>query len=237
MGTQTEQYVADSYQAHTEYWKKGYRAENVESQVFRVYGRILRDQLGIDGSKGEKLLDFGCGEGAALEFFQKKGFNVHGVDISAVDIDRCKVKMPGIADQFSVIDPKPSADAVFFGGDYDVVVSIQTMHYFTNTVMKDLLASIYNQMKKGAVLYTTVMASKCTWHRNNAVLQGDGLWKVDFKNDRIEVKDYYVNFVESEEHLVERFSLFKPLHTGYYSFRYRKDELDEHFYTFVGVKE
>jgi len=106
-------YLKENYN----YWEKGYEADNVESQVFRVYGRIFRAQFGLDGSKKEKLLDFGCGCGAALEFFFKKGFDVYGVDISAVDIERCKARMPQISDHFAVIEPKPKTEDVFWGGE------------------------------------------------------------------------------------------------------------------------
>ena len=46
----------DYLQKNYEYWQKGYKAENVESFVFRVYGRIFKAQFGIDGSKREKSL-------------------------------------------------------------------------------------------------------------------------------------------------------------------------------------
>lgn len=228
--------VEDSYKGQQEYWSKGYEADNVESQVFRVYGRIFKE-LGFDGSKGEKLLDFGCGEGGNLRFYNSKGFNVHGVDISEVDIDKCKAKMPSIADQFKVVDPDPLKTKDYFGGNFDVIVSIQTVHYFTDTILEKLLMSFYNQMNKGAIIYTTMMSDKCLWHYNNSVYKGDGLYRVDFKNDRIQVDNYYENFTESKEDLKQKFHMFKPLHTGFYSFQYRDDELDEHFYTFVGKKE
>ena len=79
-----------------EYYDQGYEAENVESYVFRTYGRIFKHDFGMDGSKGEKLLDFGCGSGATMKFFQSKGFNVYGVDISDVDIQRAQSRMAEI---------------------------------------------------------------------------------------------------------------------------------------------
>ena len=81
---------------NSEYYEKGYEAENIESYVFRFYGRILKHDFKMDGSKNEKILDFGCGAGSALNFFKSKGFNVHGVDISVKDINRAKTIMPDI---------------------------------------------------------------------------------------------------------------------------------------------
>ena len=67
-----EKYLA----GNNEYWQKPYTADNVESFVFRVYGRILKYELGITGEKGEKLLDFGCGEGANLSYFNRLDFKI-----------------------------------------------------------------------------------------------------------------------------------------------------------------
>ena len=80
-----EKYLKDNL----EYWRQGYEAENVESFVFRPYGRILKAQLGIDGSNGENILDFGCGSGASLRFFKSKGFRVFRVEMTT---ERFQVK-------------------------------------------------------------------------------------------------------------------------------------------------
>lgn len=220
-----------------DYWAKGYEADNVESQVFRVYGRIFKSQFGIDGSKGEKLLDFGCGAGGNLGFFHSRGFDVYGVDISPVDIERCQARMPKIADHFAVIDPKPKEDDVFFGGQYDIVVGIQSLFFYNNTDFKVRMQSLYNQMKKGSLIYATMVGSKAAWYFKNAVECGDGLWKVDLKTERITIENYYENFTHDEEDLLKKFSMFRKIHAGYYSFRYREDEGDEFFYTFVGMKD
>ena len=36
------------------YWQQGYEGENVESFVFRVYGRILKHELGLSGRRNAK---------------------------------------------------------------------------------------------------------------------------------------------------------------------------------------
>ena len=52
-------YLTENYK----YWQKGYDAPNVESFIFRFYGFYLKKR------KNLKLLDFGCGQGAAVNFF------------------------------------------------------------------------------------------------------------------------------------------------------------------------
>ncbi|MFC1631091.1 class I SAM-dependent methyltransferase [Candidatus Omnitrophota bacterium] len=226
----------DYLQANHEHRKKGYLAENVESFVFRVYGRIFKGEFGIDGSKGEKLLDFGCGGGTAVNYFHKKGFDAYGVDMSEVDIQRGKEEMPEIADRLAVIDPKPKAADVFFGGGYDIAIAIQSMYYLSAPDLKIRLDSIYNQMKPGALIYATMMGTRCDRYYNNSVEYKDGLRKVDFSLKRIQVKDNFINFTESEADLLEKFKMFKKVHLGYYDAKYIESEGSGFHYIFIGQK-
>ena len=223
------------HQGNWEFWQQEYAAENVESCVFRVYGRIFRDELGISGAKGEKLLDFGCGSGAAARFFRAKGFNVHGVDISAPAIENCRRRMPDLQDHFSVIDPKPKADQAFFGGGFDVVVGIQSMIYFSNADFETLMQSLHRQMKPGALIYATMVGTKC-WYYDHSKEDVDGLRNVTISNGRLNISNYYVNFTHSEEHLRRKFHLFDKLHIGYYDSKFSEKEGGDFHYTFIGRK-
>ena len=217
------------------YWSRGYEAENVESFIFRPYGRILKWELGLDGSKGEKLLDFGCGQGTALQFFRSKGFDVYGVDISELDINRCEEKMSDIPAHFAVISPQPTADDVFFGGGFDVVTAIQSLYYFDDTDMAVRIESLYRQMKPGGIIYASMMGPGHYMYKHSHP-HSNGLSRVEFESSRLVVRNYYVNFTRSEAQLVERFKLFERLHVGYYDARYRDDEGGSFHYTFVGRK-
>ena len=222
-------------QGNWEYWQQEYAAENVESCVFRVYGRIFRDELGISGAKGEKLLDFGCGAGAAARFFRAKGFDVHGVDISAPSIENCRRRMPDLATHFSVIDPKPKPDQVFFGGGFDVVVGIQSMIYFTNRDFETLMRCLHRQMKPGAIIYAAMVGTKC-WYYDHSKEDVDGLRNVSISNGRLNFTNYFVNFTHSEQHLLEKFHLFEKIHVGYYDSRFSENEGSDFHYTFIGRK-
>ena len=62
-------------------WSKIYNAPNVESVIFRLHGRILKNDLKLPKKK-TVLLDFGCGQGASTNYFYKQGYDVYGIDIS-----------------------------------------------------------------------------------------------------------------------------------------------------------
>lgn len=225
--------MKDYLQANNEYWQHGYVADNVESFVFRVFGRILKPEFGLSGDKHEKMLDFGCGAGAALSFFDKNGFDVYGVDISKIDIQRSKERMPHIEEHFSVIDSAPGEKDVFFGGDYDLIIAIQALYYYSDTDLRRRLISLKNQMKPGAVIYATMMGTKC-WYYDNSNPSEDGLREVVIKNGRLNINNYFVNFTSSKEDLKKKFDMFKPIHIGYYDADYIESEGSDFHWTFIG---
>lgn len=227
----------DAYlEGNRAYYEQGYEAECVDHPVFRVYGTILRDDFGLDGSGGEKLVDFGCGQGAAVNFFAAHGFNAYGVDISGTDIDRARARYPRIADNFALIDPKPLPDDVFFGGDLDIVVAIQSLYFLSDTDMQVRLRSLYDQMKPGAVFYATMMGTQ-SYYWENAEKAQDGLYRITVNWKRIKINDMYMTFVRNEQDLIRKFHMFRPVHLGFYNGRFRSDEGEFYHYTFVGRKD
>lgn len=219
---------------NAQYWTGTYDAPNVESFIFRFYGRILKFDYGIDGSKHERLLDFGCGQGGALNYFDKLGFSCFGVDIAENDIEAAKRCMPHIADQFMVIDPKPDENNIFFGGGFDIVISIQTLDFLSNTDFNKAIKCIYNSMKPGAKIYAS-MNGYNLYYRNHGKEIGDGLWNIKLKTSRLDY-DLCLNFVKDKEDMKKRFSLFKPVYMDYYDSSFR-EEGSEFRYTFFGIKE
>lgn len=226
--------MTDYLKKNALYWENAYDAPNVESFIFRFYGRILKFDYGIDGSNHEKLLDFGCGQGAALKYFDKMGFNCHGVDIAENDIDVAKKIMPHVASQFKVIDPIPSENNIFFKGGFDIVISIQTLDFLSNTHFKKAIECIYKNMKPGAKIYAS-MNGWSNYYRSHGEYSGDGLWHIKLNTSRIKY-DLFLNFVKDKSEMKEKFSLFKPVYIDHYDSSFR-EEGSEFRYTFFGIKE
>lgn len=216
------------------YWSGTYDAPNVESFIFRFYGRILRFDYGIDGSNHERILDFGCGQGGALNYFDKLGFDCYGVDIAPKDIEAAKHLLPHIADHLVLIDPKPVEGQIYCGGDFDIVVSIQTLDFLSNSDFAKVIRCLYDSMKPGAKIYAS-MNGWSMYYRNHAEYAEDGLWHVKFDNGRVNY-DLYLNFVRDKNEMREKFSLFKPVYIDHYDSSFR-EEGSEFRYTFFGVKE
>ncbi|MGQ0559087.1 MAG: class I SAM-dependent methyltransferase [Sphingosinicella sp.] len=219
---------------NAEYWDGQYYAPNVESFIFRFYGRILRFDYGIDGSNHEKILDFGCGQGGALHYFDKLGFDCFGVDIARNDIAVARQLMPHRADQLKVVDPTPVPGQTYFDDQMDVVISIQTLDFLSNTDFQTVIRNLYDNMKPGGKIYAS-MNGWDMYYRQNAKYADDGLWHVKFNNGRVDY-DLFLNFVKDKDELREKFSLFKPVYIDHYDSSFR-EEGSEFRYTFFGIKE
>lgn len=228
---------SDYLHKNDEFWMQTYYAPNVESFIFRFYGRILKFDYGIDGSKHEKLLDFGCGQGGALNYFDKLGFRCYGVDISENAIQVARKNIPRIpSGHLKVIDPKPDEHNTFFGGGFDVVISIQTLDFLSNSDFDKVIRSIYNSMKPGAKIYASMNGWQ-NYFRTHGKYVGDGLWRVKFKTrGNRYVYDTFLHFVKDKKEMRERFSLFKPVYLDYYDSSFR-EEGSEFRYTFFGIKK
>jgi SAM-dependent methyltransferase len=223
--------------ANQDYWQQGYPAENVDHPVFRgLWGRLLKHEH--KHLHGGRLLDFGCGQGANTAFMHGKGFEVHGVDICEPDIMAAQRRFPKIARAFTVCEPHPN-DNLFYGWERDiaVVMGIQAFYYFTDTDLDLLLTKLHASMKPGALIFATMMGVESEEFFKNATPDHDGLFRVNYENKRMVVKDYCISFVESEAHMKRKFHRFKALHCGYYAAKFREDEGDGFHRTFLGIKE
>jgi len=219
-----------------EFWEKGYTAANVDHSVFRFFGRIVKPDF--SHLLGSKLLDFGCGQGAAVDFFVKNGFHALGVDVSEHDISVAKIRYPSMADRFLLCEPDPNKNEFYgFKEDIGIVTAMQSLYYFNDNDFAVCLQKLYASMRRGGLFYCTMKGTRSTEYYNNSQDIGGGLRRVSFQNDRIKVDNHYMSFVEDEEQLKEKFSLFTPIHIGYYCAKFRSDEGDGFHYTFCGLKE
>jgi len=235
------------YQANIAYWSNRYEAPNVESFIFRFYGRILKHDFGIDGKKGEKVLDFGCGEGGALNFFHKHGFQVFGVDIAQRDLRVAESNIQPseynkTKGNFELISSVPKPGQRYFenlnlGSQWiDVAISIQTLDFLSDSDCQIVLQNIYQQMKPGAVIYASFNGTQLYYFNHSSPIpDGDGLRRVKFDNGRVNY-DLLLNFCPSREEMQKKFAMFKTLYIDYYDSSFR-NEGSEFRWTFCGTKE
>ena len=227
--------MVDYLDVNNNYHQQIYDGYNVESFVFRPYGRILKNEFGLGGGN-ERLLDYGCGGGAALQFFKSKGFDVYGVDVNFKNIEICKKRMPDIADHFRVIDSEPHSEDVFFDGEFDLITAFDSLYYYSNTDIQVRLDSLNKQMSQKAIIYATMIGAQSTIYYKNSIPYKDGLRIVNIDFERDSTLEHYMNLTESEKSLHDMFSIFNKKHIGFHANKFREDEGVSFFYTYIGQK-
>lgn len=217
-----------------DYWETGYFAPNVESYIFRFFAYFLKPNK-IIGKK--KILDFGCGQGSAVNYFHKLGYKSYGVDISKKDLTFAKKNFKKIEKNFILVDPDPKKQDYYgFKKDIDVVVAAQSLYFFNNSDLKICLNKLKSSMKKGGIIFATMQTPK-HYYFKNAKKYKDGLYEVKLKNKRTIVKSHYINYTFSKKHLIEKFKMFEPIDIGYYDMGLTKSEPQTHHFTFIGKKK
>lgn len=236
--------MSEYLRANINYWSQGiYDNPNPESYVFRIHGRVLAHQFGLPHSDSTKLLDFGCGSGGNLRFFDERGFDVFGVDQSRIDIERSQKRIPHKADQIKVISPDSKTDDQWFGdSQFDVITAFQSLYYLDSIDLNKRLASLYSMLKDGGIFVASMMHVSC-WYYNMSEVAANGMRLVRFRRAQDigranpEYNDHFINFTEDEDDLVSKFALFKPIHTsGFYDGVYRDDQGSERHLVFIGQK-
>lgn len=183
----------DICKANAKYWSNGYNSPNVDSYVFRFYGRILEPEFHLPKENPRSfLVDFGCGQGAAVSYFSRLGFDCVGVDSNMKDIEQAKVNFPDLSDRFflSPVDTCELPDLREFLGvtmHADVITSFQTLYYLPRKQFQFFLKLCHRLLKPGGVFFATMMSEKHELFFDNSrqVVDGDGwMREVRFETSR-----------------------------------------------------
>ena len=151
--------------------------------------------------EGDKVLDFGCGNGRILELFSGKNINYSGVDVSEKLIDIAKEKYPDRANDFQKIS---DSDSLSLPSDsFNVVYSIAVFHHFPSKEYRENVAKeLYRITKKDGHIIITVW-NLWQWKYIKNILCN---WKNKiFRKSSLDWNDCYISFTDNEGKKFQRF--------------------------------
>ncbi len=209
-------------------YRSGYGLVYPDGHVIRFHRHILEYELGLGAGN---ILDYGCGTGTHLKYFETNGFTPFGCDISTTAIEQCKRLIPEYAENFHVVESVPDLLGNF-DVDFDIVFSNQTLYFLNDAGIKDLVAQFHEMLRPGGIFFATMMATTNYFSRYTEPTTGD-MSKVVLKG-RLN-QSAYVNFKDRDE-VLELFKPFEKLHMGFYSHTIREQEGPTDHYIFVGRK-
>lgn len=232
-----KKYLSENHKA----WQKSYNAPNVESVIFRLQGRILKSQFNLP--KKDELttsLDFGCGQGATVNYFNQCGYDAYGIDISKVDIEIAKSRYPHIAHKFSVCKPdvyKTAMTDFTENKKISLVTGQQSLYYFDKEDFFTLLKNIENSLETNGLLYASMMSTSHTYYKYSKETEYEWLRVTNFSGKRFNLENYYNFHCESEADVIEKFSIFKKIYCGSYHLQLEEDETNNHHYAILCQKK
>ncbi len=212
------------------YWQKGYYAPNIEPAVFRFFGKFIKKNF----NKNINLLDFGCGQGSAVNFFNDQKINAYGVDISRKDINIAKKKFSKIKSKFLLTKDLNDLKNKIKNKRFDIITSIQSLYYLSDYDFNSYLEFFDTILKKNGILYSTMISTKSSLKSNKE--NKDGLSLVNKDNFK-KINTHYINFTKSYADLHKKFKKFKILNSGYYSFCLDKRNDENHHYLVICKKK
>jgi 2-polyprenyl-3-methyl-5-hydroxy-6-metoxy-1,4-benzoquinol methylase len=102
--------------ANYDYWQSEYQTDYPDTPLVKLYHHILKHESNFKQSKKTlKMLDYGCSNGKNALFFHTLNFDVYGVDINKIAINKAndRIKDLGMKNHFLSIDLELPEDMGF----------------------------------------------------------------------------------------------------------------------------
>ena len=145
--------IADKILSETE---AGYDLVSDKFSETRKYFWLGLEFIGDYTKEGDKVLDFGCGNGRLLELFSGKNVNYSGVDVSEKLVRLARDKYPGENLEFSKISPS-QASLAFNDNFFNAVYAIAVFHHFPGKEYREKMAKeLFRITKPGGHVIITV---------------------------------------------------------------------------------
>jgi alkylated DNA repair protein alkB family protein 8 len=152
--------------------------------------------------KGDKVLDFGCGNGRLLELLADKEFEYFGVDVSEklIEIAKNKYQKENTAFQkISSVEKKIPFENEFF----DAIYSIAVFHHIpSKNYREELVKELYKKTKIGGIIIVTVWN---IWQKKYIKnIFNNWKSKLSGKSD-LDWNDCEISFTDNEGVKIQRF--------------------------------
>jgi cyclopropane fatty-acyl-phospholipid synthase-like methyltransferase len=125
----------------------------------------LVDEFLVKVPAGGSILDVGCGNGAYVEYFLRRGFDAIGIDISETMLAQARRIVPSkrlfLMDMFEIES--------FPAGSFDAITSITSMLYTGKNNHQQMLLQILRLLKPGGSLFLMMLEG-----------EGEGLEKEEY---------------------------------------------------------
>lgn len=150
---------------------------------------------------GDKILDFGCGNGRLLELFEGKKINYTGVDVSEKLIEIAKNKYPDENIKFQKITSQ--ASLALPDNYFNAVYSIAVFHHLpSRDLRKEIVKEIYRTLKPGGRVVVTAWNLWQKKYFQNLLSNWLGKLKGE---SNLDWNDGYISFTDNQGRVFQRY--------------------------------
>ena len=215
--------------AYEKRYQSGYGVIYPEGYVIRLYESILKYELNFTSGK---MLDFGCGNGTHMNYFEQKGFDVFGLDISNNALLNATKLYPNLNNKLKKINKSQSLSEIYKNEKFDFIFSNQTLYYMERDEIKRYLEEMNKLLNLNGLVYFTMMGKEHYLYQYSTAIPGKSMRKVN-QTERVS-HDTEITFINDKNDLLDLFSLFEPYFVGSYDISMR--EGSRFHYAFLGRK-
>lgn len=129
-------------------------------------------------SKGQKILDAGCGEGRNQVYFLRAGYQVFGVDSNPIAIQMARIQAQTIQKGYDIhrFQTAKVEDMPFHKEAIDVIISSAVLHFARNTAnFHKMMDEMMRVLKPGGMLFLR-MATGFGGMVDASTSMGDGVY-------------------------------------------------------------
>lgn len=202
-------YLEENKKGYEKAYGEGFGDRYPSSNLISWYFHYIKPELPKD--RKLKMLDFGCSLGANTKFYEQQGFEVYGIDISELAIERC-IQLNGFKPENFVPCNLLNFNSLeeIFNVKFDFVLCNQVLIYLDKKDAKRILGIIKKGMSKDGIIsgdYSTI--NHDVFRRNHGdYIKGEILITRNNGKAGEQLLTYYV---ESKEDIREIFCDFKEI--------------------------
>jgi SAM-dependent methyltransferase len=101
-----------------------------------------------------RVLDLGCGVGRHLVYLSGQGFDMHGLDISPVGVERCRQDLTQQGRQ-ATLHVADMSDIPYPDQWFDWVLSVQVIYHTTAATLQQAIRLVHDKLRPGGFFYVT----------------------------------------------------------------------------------
>lgn len=124
------------------------------SETRKFFWRGL-EFIGDYAQDGDRVLDFGCGNGRLLELLKNKNIEYFGVDVAQKLLDLAKMRYPSDSVKFAKINPSQTT-LPFPDNYFNAAYSVAVFHHFPEEHAEKMVRELWRIIKPGGYAAVTV---------------------------------------------------------------------------------